>query len=487
MKTLITGGIVIDYRSGNNHLFSDILVENDRIVAVINNQEQREIEAEKIIDATGKLVIPGLINAHMHSETNLQKGLFESLPLEVWLPNVVPVFGSVEVSCRLVYLSALLGSIHMLKSGVTTVIDHWIDNISLEEGFVSVVQAYTDVGIRAVVGIDFSDRSLLQELPLLENYLPTHLKKLFYKTPSSNQNYITLIKKLANLYGAKNKRVHAMLGFSSVPRCSNDLLEVLGKISLEYGLNLHGHILETRIQKISAEQLYKQGIVKHLDEMGLLSPALTLAHSIWVNREEAYLMGEKGVSIVHNPVSNLKLGSGIMPLELLNSEDLNIALGTDGASSNDNLNLFEVMKLTAIIHTQETVDFLKWPKSSQVFKYATFGGARSAGLEKQIGVIEVGKKADLVILNTDNTTFIPLNDPVKQLVYCETGSSVSDVLVDGALTVEGGEVKNVNEEVILREIKDIELDFRERLSSIASNNQELIRCIESMYFHHMCR
>ena len=483
MKTLIKGGFVLDLSDFDNPLvLSDVLLENEIIVDVIRRPYNTDIQADNYIDATDKLLMPGLVNAHLHSETHLQKGLYEGLPLEIWLPCIIPVLDSPELNIRIAYLSAMIGAVHMLKRGITTIVDHWIDSIPLLDGFSAIVNAYEEIGIRALVGIDYSNKPIYEEIPLLGKALPASLKKKLLAACPTGKGYNDLCINLAKEYGDKKRRVHAMLAFSAIQRCSDQLLQELGLLSRETGMKLHGHMLETRTQYVGARHLYQGGIVQHMDKLGILNDSLFLAHSIWVTSEEAKMMGERGVSVVHNPVSNLKLGSGIMPMRMLRESGVNIALGTDGASSNDNLNLFEVMKFTALKQTIDDVDFKSWPLSADVLKYATEGGARATGLESDIGKIETGKKADIVIIDLNNTTHLPVNNILGQLVYCEDGRNVETVIVDGKVIVEGGVVKTIDEKSLLAEVKAIQIDYQERMKKIVETNKVLLPYLEKTYY-----
>lgn len=483
MKSLIKGGMVLDLNNPNTPLLpADVLIENDLITAVMSRPYSSEVYADKYIDGRDKLLMPGLVNAHIHSETHFQKGLFEGLPLEIWLPCIIPVLKGPEISMRLVYLSAMLGAVHMLKRGITTIADHWIDSVPLLEGFSTVVDAYEEIGIRALVGIDFSNNPIYEELPLLGRILPPSLRERLLLACPTGEDYVDVCRIVAEKYGDKKRRVKAMLAFSSIPRCKDQLLCELGRLSQETGLRLHGHMLETRTQYVAARELYSQGVVDHLDRLGLLNDSLFLAHSIWVTPEEAEMMGQKGVSVVHNPVSNLKLGSGIMPLSMLRGKGVNIALGTDGASSNDNLNIFEVMKFTALKQTIDSVNFKSWPESLEVLKFATEGGAQATGLSQEIGTIQEGKKADIVIINLNNTTHLPLNNILRQLVYCEDGGNVETVIVDGQVVVEDGQITTIDENSLLAEFRTVQAEYQERMNNITETNKVLLPYLEELYF-----
>lgn len=480
MRVLIKGGQVLDLsRPDKTDYRADVLVEGETIKEV-GDPSGPPAKVDRVIDAEGKLVMPGLVNAHMHSETHLQKGSFSGLPLEVWLPQVVPVFSAPMLPLEVPYLSAMLGAVHMLKRGVTTTVDHWIESVPFAEGFAQVVRAYEESGIRATVGIDMSNVPLHEELPTLGDILPKGIKDRL-GTASDPKGYLELCRELAAKYGAPARRVRAMLGYSATPRCTDDLLEGLAGISAETGLQMHGHMLETRVQRLEGTRLYKEGLLKHMDSIGFLSPRLTVAHSVWVTAQEASLMAKRGVSVVHNPVSNLRMGSGIMPRKMLHDAGVNIGLGTDGASSNDNLNMFEVMKCAATLHNLPDYDFETWPKSTEILRYATVGGARAAGLQDRVGSLEPGMCADLVIVNLRSTTHQPLNDIANQLVYADDGQNVETVLVNGEVVVEHGRTTKVDEAQLLEAVAGIGKRYRAHVQGIVSTNAELIPYLTEMY------
>jgi len=193
-------------------------------------------------------------------------------------------------------------------------------------------------------------------------------------------------------------------------------------------------------------------------------------------------MGDKGVSVVHNPVSNLKLGSGIMPFRKLVDSGVNIAIGSDGMSSNDTQNIFEGMKFAALLHKINDPDYHKWPSSEEVFKMATLGGAKSSLTDDELGTIEVGKKADLAVLDLNTTAFLPQNDILKHLVYCENGSSVETVIVDGEIIVKDGEILTIDEEAILAEFKKMVPKFKEQYQKTVELSDELFPYVDDIYW-----
>ena len=217
---------------------------------------------------------------------------------------------------------------------------------------------------------------------------------------------------------------------------------------------MHIHVLETRVQRVTGTRLYGKSLIKLMADLDALHEKTSIAHAIWIDEEDIELIAGRGASVAHNPVCNLRIGSGVAPLRGLLRAGVNVALGTDGISSNDSCRLFDVMKAAGIIHTISTDDYDEWPTAYEILWAATRGGARAVGLDDQIGSIEPGKKADLVALDLCTSAFVPLNDVANQLVYAENGSSVRLVMVDGEVVVEDGRCTKIDEPAVLREARD---------------------------------
>jgi 5-methylthioadenosine/S-adenosylhomocysteine deaminase len=454
---------------------ADVLVE-DGTIAAVGVVPKGTARTAKVLDATGRLVIPGLVNGHAHSETFWQKGMFEPEPLELWLLKVVPVLPAPQVTSRMTYLSALLTSVHLLKRGATTVVDHWVDSVPLAVGLDAVLSGHRDSGIRAVVPVDFQDRPFDEELPALAPLLPDEVRGRLRDAAPAGSDYLAMCKQYIEEHGHPDARVRFALGFSAPQRCSDALLGGLAELAATTDALLHGHLLETRAQR-AASYYRGTGEVRRMQALGLLGPRvgprLGLAHCVHLSPEETGLLADGGVTAVHCPVSNLKLGSGIMPLRHLRDAGVNVALGTDGASSNDNLNMFEVMKLAALLHTVGRDEWTGWPTSREVFGLATRNGARLVGAADRLGVIRVGARADLVLLDMDNTTYLPANDVCRQLVFCEDGGNVRTVLVGGEVVVEDGRSTRVDEAEVLAELRDLHEEYLARMAQVGRQSSLL--------------
>jgi 5-methylthioadenosine/S-adenosylhomocysteine deaminase len=249
-------------------------------------------------------------------------------------------------------------------------------------------------------------------------------------------------------------RLRYMVSPSAPQRCTPDLLEACNALALAHGVPVHTHVLETKTQAVTGQELYGRTLIRYLHDLGFLNRNLTIAHSVWVSDDDMALMGAAGVSVVHNAISNQKLGAGIAPLRRLIDAGVTVALGTDGASSNDTLRLFDVMRVAALIHGVSGPDYGQWLGAADILKAATIDGARSAMLETGTGSLEAGKKADLLVLDLNTLAFTPLNDIARHLVYAENGSSIEMVMVDGEVVQRGGRLTRLDEDAILEEVRE---------------------------------
>src|SRR6266568_3836632 len=193
-------------------------------------------------------------------------------------------------------------------------------------------------------------------------------------------------------------------------RCPPELMHAVDALARQYRTPFRTHIVETKVQAVTGPQLYGKSLVRYMSDLGLLHEGVAIAHSIWVTDEDIEIMGDAGVSIFHNVISNQKLGAGIAPIRKLLKAGVNVALGSDGICSNDTPRMFDVMHAAGLLHSVSTPDYNSWVTAAEVLNAATIGGARSALLEREIGSLEPGKRADLLILDMGTANFSPLND-----------------------------------------------------------------------------
>ena len=226
-----------------------------------------------------------------------------------------------------------------------------------------------------------------------------------------------------------------MVAPSGPQRCTVELMEAADGLAQANSTAFHTHILESKVQAVAGQEFYGETLVQYMHDLGLLNRNTTIAHGVWVTDADIAFLGEAKCSVVHNTLSNMKLSSGVAPIRKLIDAGVNVALGTDGISTSDTPRMFDAMRAAGHLHNITTADYDAWLSAHEVLHAATLGGAYSALLEDDIGSIEVGKKADLVIMDLRNANFVPLNDARKHLVYSENGRSVETVIVDGEIVV----------------------------------------------------
>lgn len=252
-----------------------------------------------------------------------------------------------------------------------------------------------------------------------------------------------------------NGLVRVGLAIDQPQRCTDDLMTDIGELSRQNDLPIHTHNLESRLCRYIGLWRFGASQVQHLERLGLMSPRLSLVHSVWVDDQDIAAIARGGANVVHNPVSNLKLGSGIAPVAAFLEAGINVGLGVDGESTNDSRDMFEAMKTAALIQRPANPFYRQWLQSPTVLRMATIGSARAAGLESQVGEIGPGRKADLVMLDLDDSALVPLVDPSNQLVFNLPGRAVRDVLVDGRQVVADGLVTTIGVEVVIKEASAI--------------------------------
>jgi 5-methylthioadenosine/S-adenosylhomocysteine deaminase len=412
--------------------------------------------AVRDIDGTGHLLMPGLINAHFHSSVNHLKGSLESLPLEVFMLHESPAEGA-AMEPRAVYVRTMLGALEMQKTGVTSVLDDaFFVPAPSPAAIDAVMQAYADSGLRATLALDQPNVPELDKLPFLRDLLPPDLRARAAAAPSMSADallgcYDHLLRKW---HGAEQGRLRAAVSCSAPQRVTREYFEALDGLSRRHDLPFYVHVLETKLQRVFGDVcLGGRSLVRYVHELGLLSDRLNLIHGIWLDAEDMDLIAAAGAVIAHNPISNLRLGSGIMPFRELRRRGIPICLGTDEAIADDAINLWAVAKLAGLIHNISHGDYADWPKAAEVLDCLIRGGARALRSPVPIGAVSAGHQADLILLDLDTPAFTPLNDLTRQLVYCESGSSVVMTMVAGQIVYEGGRSTRVDERALRAEAR----------------------------------
>jgi cytosine/adenosine deaminase-related metal-dependent hydrolase len=426
-----------------------IVIDGKRIVYVGPTEWTPAGPFDRTIEADRLIALPGMVNAHCHSPANLVRGMMPSKPLEIWRSYYRASLRGMRDEDF--YASALLGGLEMLKSGATTVLDHFAGNPACRfMGAGAAIQAMRDLGLRHVAALTITDKNYEDTIPLgaTDSALNEEIQRMSANEAKSAAAWLDDCEAFIETFHAPEKLTTACPGPSAVQRCSDELLTKAAALARQKDLPIHIHLAETKAQAMMGPQLYGTSLLKHLDAIGVLGGNLSLAHSIWIDEDDIELFARRGATPVHNPASNLRIGSGVAKVKNFLKAGVNVALGTDGAASNDGQNMFDALRLAALIHNEAGTDFNDWVSPAQALAMATRNGARAFGIDA--GVLAPGKLADLVLLRRDTPAFTPLNDVIAQLVFCENGSNVDSVFVDGELVVEGGRITKVDETEVLR-------------------------------------
>jgi 5-methylthioadenosine/S-adenosylhomocysteine deaminase len=410
-----------------------------------------------VIEGRGKLVMPGLVNAHTHSSETFLRGRYERMPLEIWLLYAYPLLMNDPIGKRLLYLRSLLLAMESLRNGVTTFCDDFFDPPRHDlDRLATVFRAYDDAGIRANVSSAVMNVHTLDALPFAREVIPAELQALLdFGPPMTAGAYMDYCRSAFSSLHGKSGRLNFMIAPSAPQRCTPDLMAACMDLAIEKHVPFHTHILETKTQAVTGHMLHGKSLIAYMHDLGLLKRNTTIAHSVWVSDEDMLLMGEAGVSVAHNAVSNLKLGAGIAPIRRLLDAGVTIGLGTDGVSSNDTSRIFDVMRVAGLVHGVAGPDYEKWVAADEILTMATIGGAKTAMLEQVTGSLEIGKAADLLVLDLGTYPFMPLNDIAKHLVYSENGSSIETVIVAGRIVMQEGRLTTVDERAVFDEIAEL--------------------------------
>jgi 5-methylthioadenosine/S-adenosylhomocysteine deaminase len=385
--------------------------------------------AEVEVDGEGKIVLPGLINTHTHLSMVLFRGYADDMQLQDWLQKKIwPLEGRLtEEAC---YQGALLGCAEMIMSGTTTFMDMYFH---LED----IARAVDESGLRAFLSYG-----------IIDLFDPA-------KAKAEQEKSRQLFEFFRNL---GSSRVRFALGPHAPYTCSAETLLWAKEFAEKNGLIFHIHIAETRKEQADSQQQHGARVVEYLSKTGALCDRMLAAHCVWLTKSEVDLLAKAGVSVAHCPVSNMKLASGgVAPLPEMFERGVTVGLGTDGAASNNSLDMFETMKVCALLHKAQRWDPTVL-NAQKVLDLATIGGARALGIEDEIGSIEAGKKADIIILDGKMPNMNPVHGKetiVSDLVYSASAANVNTTIVDGKVLMQNRQLRTLNLERIVQSVSEI--------------------------------
>ncbi|PLK48101.1 amidohydrolase family protein [Uliginosibacterium sp. TH139] len=464
---------------------ADIVILGHRIAAIGPDAGLPHLAgATRVIDAEGLLAMPGLINAHFHSPGNLMKGSLDGLPLELFMLHEVPPLADGGDSERLVYVRTALGALEMLQRGITAVHDDaYHVPVASKASIDAIMQAYADVGIRATVAIDQPNVVEYEKYPFLAELLtPAHRAAM---DAAPRQSSLALLSLYAHLiekwHGKADGRLRAAVSCSAPQRVTVDYFEGLSALSRQHDLPFNIHILETKLQRVLGEDKYAKSLVRYVHDLGLLDARMMIIHAIWIDSEDIRLIAGAGASVAHNPVCNLRLGSGVMPWRQLRNAGVPLCIGTDEMNTDDTTNLWLAGKTAALLQNIAEPDYLDWPRAPEILHAMTAGGARAMRYGDELGQLRAGALADISLLDLDTHAFTPLNDLRRQLVFCEDGSSVRTTIVNGEVVCEGGIASKVNAKALRAEARALMADYSANLQHASSEAAQLAPAYREMF------
>jgi len=418
---LINNGLILELDKQPKK--DSIAISNGKILEIGNDLEPK-YEAKQIIDATDKIVMPGFVNTHSHVAMSYFKGLADDLPLQEWLSKHIWPVEAKFLSAEFVEDAALYGCAEMIKNGITTFSDMYFFGDQT-------ARSAEKVGIRAVLGEGILD------FPVA-NY-------------QNADEIFAYIRKMHHKY-LKSELIDFAVAPHAIYTCGKENLIKAKDLALELGILLHIHLSET--EKEVADCINKTGMqpVEYLDSLGFFEGNVVAAHAIWLNENEQKILAKNNSSISINTSSNLKLASGITSFKSYKEHGVNLSIGTDGVAANNNLSFLQEISLMAKLQKALNDDPTILP-AEEMIQIATIGGAKALNKSDQIGSIEVGKKADIILIDINNLEAQPMYDPYSHLVYSLTSEQIKDVIINGKIVMEDRKLININENELIEKAR----------------------------------
>lgn len=412
---MIQNAVILTVNPKNDVISNGGIVITDNIITAVTQMDQlKDYSADEVIDAKGMVVMPGLVNSHTHLSMTLFRGVADDVPGINWLPIIWSIEKNInEEHC---YIGALLGCLEMIKTGTTCFADqYWFMD--------KVATAVEEVGMRA---------SLSQGI--LELNDPD-------KGARELQESISFAKKWNN---ALDGRITCKLGPHSIYSCSPTLLQQTREAADAAGLGIHIHVAEAPNEPGMAKEKHGDTSIEHLNNLGVLKGDVLAAHCVFVNDRDMDIMRKTNTAVAHCPSPMMKYGNDTAPIPELLSKNVTVGIGTDGCGSNNNLDMIEEMRTTSFLHKTVKKDSTILPVP-ELIRMSTILGAKALGVEKDIGSIESGKKADLIILDYKKPHLVPFHNCPSHIVYSAFGSDVDTMIIDGKIIMKNREVLTLNE------------------------------------------
>jgi cytosine/adenosine deaminase-related metal-dependent hydrolase len=414
----------------------------------------------QVIDGRGRLLAPGLVNAHTHSQSSTLPGFGDRLshPAFMWLTQA----HTARRTPAETRLAVLLTAWSALASGTTALIDHFPGQRFTEADLEAVLAAWHETGMRATIGVRFFDAPFADIMPppgVLPPATEAAMGQVAEPQPLAELRDLTT--QAIERWHKRDGRIGVFPAPSNPDRCTDSALLLCAELADRYDTGIHTHLLETRTQARLAQERYGTSSVGHLRDLGVLSDRWSCAHCVWLDEADRDWMAESGAVAVLNPESNARLGVGTADIPALRRAGVRLALGTDGSGANDNLSMHEAMRAAATLHRSALPGRPDWVSGQDALAMATTGGA-AALRQPRVGVIAPGFAADIVLYCMDQPAWVPLNDPVCQMVFAETGSGVDTVIVAGEILLANGRPIRFDATALAEEIRDMAKSLRRR-------------------------
>ena len=460
--TVIRGGLLLDVPS-HTAAARDILIDGDTILEIVQPGTAVPGDVTEV-DAGGRLLIPGLINAHTHGNGNLAKGMGDRWTLETLLNAGVFINGHRTDEDK--YLSCLLGGLEMIRSGTTACYDLLGESpLPTVDGFHAAARGYDEAGVRVLLAPMVGDHNVYTAIPGLFDSLAPALRAdaARYESAPTDQ-MLAAVRALLRGWRSPSPRITLAMAPTVPLYCSDRFITGCRDLARGAGMRLQMHVGESKAEAVGGIRRYGKTLTAHLDEIGFLGPDVTAAHGVWLDDDDMARMAHHGVAVAHNPGSNLRLGCGIAPAGPMRARGIPVGIGTDGSHCADGQNMFLAMRTTSLACRITTADYTQWLRTEDVIEMATAGSAQTMGMEGTIGKLAPGYKADIVFLDLGHVNFVPLNDPTNQVVTTETGASVDSVMIGGRLVLDRGRFPHVDFDRLRRRIE-------ERIASLRALNE----------------
>ncbi|KUG03068.1 s-adenosylhomocysteine deaminase [hydrocarbon metagenome] len=432
MKILLENACILPVTGQDAFIGQGYLIIEEAMIKEVGKGQAPQGSYDKVIDARNKILMPGFVNTHTHAAMTLMRGYADDLPLMEWLEHKIWPLEAM-LTAEDVYWGSMLAILEMIKSGTTTFNDMYF---FMEE----TARAVQETGIRAVLA-----RGLIGVGPGAESGLEESRE---------------LIEKW---HRAADERINFRLGPHAPYTCPPEYLKRVIALAREYSVGIHTHISETKGELEDIQRQYGKTPVELMEEAGLFEIPTIAAHCVHLTPSDISILKDHDVGVAHNPESNMKLASGIAPVPELLAAGISVALGTDGASSNNNLDMLQEMRTCALLHKVNTMDPTVLP-AYQAVEMATAYGARALGLDNETGRLQAGLKADLILISLDQPHMQPVHDAVANIVYSAQASDVDTVIINGKVIMENRKISTFDEKLVLKQAEQAARKLAARIS-----------------------